>query len=137
MTENWVPVAVEHEIDLPKVNYKFGVDGLTYITFKSYQHIHIEDSLEELEALKKFPERLPITAIVRIEPFAVVSAESGEFFLKGVASECIKAEAVLISSLADEISLQPIRKMADKKMNVKTFKKLENARKWASQFLKS
>ena len=124
--------AITETIHLEKVSYLFGENGLTYISFKEGHSIDLLDSEKEYKMLMERKEKLPLKAVVFVEPFVTISKNSLRFWLTGKGKGLIEKEAILSNELAPRIMLIGVKKLIPKfDMQVKIFKSLKRAENWA------
>lgn len=130
-------VKVVDSLLLEKVEYYFAENGITYIIMKENCVIELADSEREYELLMSKNLKLPLHAIVLLEPLVNISSESRKFWLLGKGKNVFRTEAVVTSALGPKIMLLAAKRFFPGfKLKIKIFKKLTEAENWTLNEIK-
>lgn len=126
-------ITVVETIEFEKSIYEFCDDGLVIITVKDGVHMELEDSKKEHQMLLKKPEYLPLRVLIKSGINSSVSKEVRDYSNSEEAYKIIRAEALVVNSLAQKIMADFISKFYKIPMNLKIFNDEEKAIRWLKQ----
>lgn len=116
---------------LPKSTYYFRKDGLVIIRIKPNVHLEMEDALEEHRFLyAEKAEYLPMRVMIVPGDGATVSKEVRDYSNHPNNTKMIRAEAIVVNSLAHKIMANFITKFYKIPMPIKIFNDEAKAIDW-------
>lgn len=118
-----------------KSTWQFRSDGIVVVTIKKNVHIELQDSMAEERYLRREMARyLPMKLMIIPGEGASVSKEVRDYSNRPEAKSMIKAEAIVVNSLAHKIMANFITKFYKTPMPIKVFNDQDSALDWLINF---
>jgi hypothetical protein len=120
-------------VEFEKSVYEFCDNGIVMVSIKDNVHMELEDSVKEYDMLMTKTDYIPLKVMIKGGTGSSTSKEVRDYANSYEARKIMKAQALVVKSLAQKIMADFISKFYKIPVNLKIFSDEEKAIEWLKE----